>query len=98
VTRNLEVYTKAYEGVKGNRTLVWKPHLGLANIDLEIGGKRTNLTVSPVHAAIIWHFQERSEWTTDDLAHVLKISTGVLRRRMTFWQAQGLIKEAAPDR
>lgn len=45
--------------MKGNRTLVWKPHLGSANIDLEIGGRKINLTVTPAQAAIIYQFQGR---------------------------------------
>ena len=49
----LEVYTKAFQTLKGNRTLVWKPHLGFANIALEIGDKKVNITVTPVQAAII---------------------------------------------
>ena len=57
ITKGLEAYTKAFEAVKGNRTLVWKPHLGNTNIDLEIGDKKINLTVSPIHAAIIYQFQ-----------------------------------------
>ena len=58
----LEVYTKAFQTLKGNRTLVWKPHLGFANIDLEIGDKKVNITVTPVQAAIIFKFQQSSEW------------------------------------
>ena len=57
IAKGLEAYTKAFEAVKGNRTLVWKPHLGSTNIDLEIGDKKINLTVSPIHAAIIYQFQ-----------------------------------------
>ena len=59
VEKGLEAYTQAFEAMKGNRTLVWKQHLGFANIEVEIGGKTLNLTVSPVQAAIIWHFQVR---------------------------------------
>ena len=54
VADSLDVYTKAFQTLKGNRTLVWKQHLGFANIDLEIGDKKINLTVSPIHAAIIY--------------------------------------------
>jgi anaphase-promoting complex subunit 2 len=67
VTESLESYAKAFETMKKIRTLVWKSHLGFANIDLEIGDKKLNLTVSPVHAAIIYQFQEKAEWLASDL-------------------------------
>ena len=98
VTGCLDVYTKAFEAMKGNRTLVWKGHLGFANLDLEIGDKRVNLTVSPVHAAIIYQFQLRDEWTAEELAHTLSIPVSALRRRITFWLSQGLVREVAADR
>lgn len=46
------------------RTLSWKPHLGSVTLDVELEDRTlTNLTVSPFHAAIILHFQEKSRST-----------------------------------
>jgi len=98
VVQSLETYTKAFEAMKGNRTLVWKTHLGFANIDLEMGEKKINLTVTPVQAAIIYHFQEKGEWTAEELSQSLKIPISTLRRRLTFWQTQGLLREFATDK
>lgn len=43
------------------RTLSWKPHLGSVTLDVELEDRTlANLTVSPFHAAIILHFQEKS--------------------------------------
>jgi anaphase-promoting complex subunit 2 len=55
------------------------------------------LTVSPIHASIIYQFQVKAQWTAEELAHILKISVSTLRRRMVFWQSQGLVKETAAD-
>ena len=57
VTEALNVYTKSFEALKGNRTLVWKTNLGQVNLDLDIGEKHVNLNVTPVQAAIIYQFQ-----------------------------------------
>ena len=57
ISKGLEAYTKAFETVKGNRTLVWKQHLGTAKIEIEIGDKKVNMNVTPIHAAIIYQFQ-----------------------------------------
>ena len=40
VSEALDVNTKAFQTLKGNRTLVCKSHLGFANIDIEIGDKK----------------------------------------------------------
>lgn len=43
------------------RTLSWKPHLGSVTLDLELEDRvLTNLSVSPIQAAIILHFQDQS--------------------------------------
>ena len=73
MTESLESYAKAFETMKKIRTLVWKSHLGFANIDLEIGDKKLNLTVSPVHAAIIYQFQEKAEWLASDLVSLFYV-------------------------
>lgn len=43
------------------RTLSWKPHLGSVTLDVELEDRSlTNLTVSPIQAATIMYFQEKS--------------------------------------
>merc|ERR1719244_2503 len=94
VAEALDVYTKAFQTLKGNRTLVWKNHLGFANIDLEIGDKKINLTVPPIQAAIIYKFQECETWTVQQLSSSLKVPVSTLRRKITFWQSQGILVES----
>ncbi|XP_075228750.1 anaphase promoting complex subunit morula isoform X2 [Lycorma delicatula] len=97
VKERLAVYTKAFETLKGNRTLSWKPHLGSVNLDITLKDRTINLTVSPIHAAIIWHFQTKSQWTVEELSQVLHVPATALRRRIAFWQSQGLLKEISTD-
>lgn len=52
---------KIFSTFQGNRTLCWKPQLGSVNLDIELKDRKINLTVSPIHATIIWHFQSKSE-------------------------------------
>ena len=66
--------------MKGNRTLVWKPHLGSANIDIEIGDKKINLNVPPMQAAIIYQFQIKEEWSADQLSQEIKVPASTIRR------------------
>lgn len=97
VKEHLQTYTKAFETLKGNRTLCWKPHLGSVNLDIELKDRKINLTVSPIHATIIWHFQSKNQWTIDELSHVMHVPSTVLRRKIAFWQSQGLLREVCTD-
>lgn len=100
--KSLDLYTKHFETLKGNRTLSWKTHLGknfkivstvlllmkivcpshfnsisrpslggyvmfenfsgMVTLELELKDRKLELIVSPVHATIIWHFQEKSKF------------------------------------
>lgn len=50
-------------------------------------------SVSPIHAAVILKFQEQEIWVLNDLAHSLKMCSFALRKKLSFWKAQGLICE-----
>ncbi|CAK1552273.1 unnamed protein product [Leptosia nina] len=97
IKEHLADYTKAYETLKGNRTLSWKPHLGNVNIEIEIGQKKLDLTVSPFNATLIMHFQTKPEWSLDELHEMMKVPVNVLRRKITYWQSLGLISEKSSD-
>uniref|UniRef100_A0A8C7TXC8 Anaphase-promoting complex subunit 2 n=1 Tax=Oncorhynchus mykiss TaxID=8022 RepID=A0A8C7TXC8_ONCMY len=92
----MEAYTHRYEKLKAMRTLSWKPHLGLVTLDVELEDRTlTNLTVSPIHAAIILHFQDKSSWTLEELSGVLGVPQEMVRRKLALWQQQGVLKEEA---
>ncbi|XP_050527151.1 anaphase-promoting complex subunit 2 isoform X2 [Daktulosphaira vitifoliae] len=97
IQKHMDNYTKAFEAFKGNRTLNWKPHLGIINIDIEINDRKFNLSVSPIHATILWHFQDKEEWTIDELSMKMRVPATTLRRRIGFWQNQGLLREKSFD-
>ncbi|KAJ6652016.1 hypothetical protein lerEdw1_015841 [Lerista edwardsae] len=137
----MEAYSKKYEKLKAMRTLNWKHHLGLVNLDVELADRTLSLSVSPVHAAIVLHFQSKSEsavplqqpllaggrgegrveglrpdllpgqlltallaapvafpgtWMLEELSEVLKVPVTSLRRKMTLWLQQGVLREEPP--
>ncbi len=71
--------------------------LGQVNIEIEIGGKVLEFSVTPFHAAIIYKFQDKDTWTISDLSSSLKCSTACIRKRINLWQNCGLLKEEAKD-
>ena len=97
VQDQLDKYVKAFETLKGNRTLCWKSHLGNVNLDIEVRDRKLNFNVSPIHATIIMHFQDKSEWSLDQLAEVIHVPTTVLRRKIGYWVSQGVLNETARD-
>ncbi|XP_042334425.1 anaphase-promoting complex subunit 2 [Sceloporus undulatus] len=92
----MKSYSKKYEKLKAMRTLNWKPHLGLVNLEVELADRTLALSVSPVHAAIILHFQSKDAWMLDELSEVLKVPLTSLRRKMTLWVQQGVLREDPP--
>ncbi|CAH2094533.1 unnamed protein product [Euphydryas editha] len=97
IKQHFDAYTKAYEALKGNRTLSWKPHLGNVNIEIEIGDKKLDLTVSPFNATLIMHFQNKPEWSLDELHQIMKVPITILRRKITYWQSLGIVAEKSSD-
>ncbi|XP_017045172.1 anaphase-promoting complex subunit 2 [Drosophila ficusphila] len=96
IENEFKKYTKAYEAYKGNRTLNWRTVTGRVNIEIEIGDRTMEMVVSPTLAVIIYHFQNKSEWTIEDLSSITKVPPSALRRRLSFWQNHGLISETTP--
>ncbi|XP_017147591.2 anaphase-promoting complex subunit 2-like [Drosophila miranda] len=96
IENEFKKYTKAYEGYKGNRTLNWRTVTGRVNIVIEIGDRTMDMVVSPTLAVIIYHFQNKSEWTIEELSSITKVPASALRRRISFWQNHGLISESSP--
>ncbi|XP_030623702.1 anaphase-promoting complex subunit 2 [Chanos chanos] len=99
VSKAMEAYTRRYEKLKAMRTLSWKPHLGSVTLDVELGDRTlTNITVSPIHAAIILHFQEKATWTLEELSGVVGVPQEMVRRKLALWQQQGVVREEAGGR
>lgn len=59
VEEAMEKFTKAFEMIKGNRTLEWQKQIGTVEVEVEHGGTTLTLTVSPAQATVLWHFQDK---------------------------------------
>ncbi|KAL8594757.1 hypothetical protein ACOMHN_047475 [Nucella lapillus] len=94
---SLDAYTQQYETLKGNRTLVWKPHLGVMTIELEVKDQTLTFSVTPVQAALILQFQEQNRWTVGELSQALEMAPSMVRRKMAYWQSQGVVREEQSD-
>ena len=53
----LDTYASKYHELKAPRKLKWRPALGSVSLTIRVGGNSLDLTVTPLHATIILHFQ-----------------------------------------
>ncbi|XP_018567673.1 anaphase-promoting complex subunit 2 isoform X1 [Anoplophora glabripennis] len=93
----MEGYTSAFETLKGSRTLCWKNHLGVVDLEVELADRTLNLSVSPVQATIMMYFQDKSTWELEELSKIMQCPPTILRRKIGFWQSHGIIAEMKPD-
>ncbi|XP_061556829.1 anaphase-promoting complex subunit 2 isoform X1 [Phycodurus eques] len=99
VQRAADAYTRRYEKLKAMRTLSWKPQLGSVTLDVELQDRTvSNVTVSPVHAAIILHFQDKSSWTLEELSAKLSVPKEAVHRKLALWQQHGVLREESGGR
>jgi UV DNA damage repair endonuclease len=56
---SMDNYTEQFKSLKGSRTLQWKPHLGLVDLELELEDRTLSFTVTPARAATIMNFQQK---------------------------------------
>ncbi|XP_077386875.1 anaphase-promoting complex subunit 2 isoform X1 [Festucalex cinctus] len=99
VQQATDAYTRRYEKLKAMRTLSWKPHLGSVTLDVELEDRTiSNITVSPLHAAIILHFQDKSSWTLEELSAKLSVPKEALHRKLALWQQHGVLREESAGR
>lgn len=97
VEQAIQSYTKAFETIKGSRTLHWKKNLGLVQLDLEFGERVIPMSVTPLQAVLISHFEEQSVWKIACLSSAVGVTSSLLRRKLVFWQNKGIIREVSPD-
>ena len=97
ILNSMEHFKKRFEILKGNRTLFWKPHLGLVDMEIEMNGHQFSFEVSPVHATIMWHFQNKSKYSLDELSALMQMPSQALHRKIVFWQRKGILKEDGSD-
>ena len=89
-----ELYTKSFEALKGNRTLIWKNNLGQVTLEIEVGRSRPiEFNVTPIQAAVILKFLEKNSWSLADLSLNMKMCSISLRKKLLFWKGQGILDE-----
>ena len=99
VKLQLDRYEKQFLHAKAPRKLAWKPTLGCVTLDVHFddGSVVRDVTCTPMHAAILYHFGERSRWDLTQLAEALGVSRDLTKRKLALWLNRGFIHEVPPD-
>ncbi|EDV22414.1 uncharacterized protein TRIADDRAFT_28922, partial [Trichoplax adhaerens] len=97
IEKTMTAFAKHFEKLKAMRGLHWKYHLGLVNIQIEIANHQKQFSVTPLQASIIYLFQEKVQWTIEEISEELQVSSTILRRKISYWINQGLLKETPVD-
>jgi anaphase-promoting complex subunit 2 len=89
----LATYAHKYHSLKAPRILEWKPSLGSVTLELTIGDRQLEFTVSPFHATVLLQFQAHPEWSQAALAVAVGAPPEMLRRKIVYWVNQGVLSE-----
>lgn len=88
VSAAMEGYAAAYHGIKAPRKLRWRPHQGLVQLEVTVGGQRLPFHVDPPLALLLLPFRQRAAWTAAELAEETGLAPGLVVRRMVYWVGQ----------
>ncbi|XP_022889584.1 anaphase-promoting complex subunit 2 [Olea europaea var. sylvestris] len=94
VDQLLSDYAKRFHEVKTPRKLLWKKNLGTVKLELEFEDRVLQFTVTPLQASIIMQFQDKTSWTSKNLASAVGVPVDVLNRRINFWISKGILAES----
>ncbi|XP_045296068.1 anaphase-promoting complex subunit 2-like [Leopardus geoffroyi] len=62
-------------------------------MDVELADRTLSVAVTPVQAVVLLSFQDQASWTLEELSKVVKMPVALLRRRMSMWLEQGVLRE-----
>ncbi|KAG0324196.1 Anaphase-promoting complex subunit 2 [Dissophora globulifera] len=89
----LESYNTAFQTSKPAQKLSLLPSLGLVELELELQDRTLQFQVEPVHASIIYLFEDQGIWTLSAIAEELKVAEDTLEQKIQFWVREGVLRE-----
>ena len=96
IDQAMRAYEERYHELKAPRKMTWMRSLGRVVVEVSLINEKTfEIVVSPLHAAILYHFTEREKWTAEELAKVLNATTKAVRQRMVLWMNRGVVSETS---
>ena len=89
VEASLTAYAQSYHALKTPRKLQWKRHLGSVELDIAVGSKTLQLSVTPAQASLLLHFNGHNTLPLAKLAQLMGVPAPAARNVALFWVAKG---------
>ena len=93
IQEHMDAYAKRYHQLKAPRKMEWKTSLGTVVMDVTHNDSTFEVSVNPLQASILYHFQFAKDWSARDLAAKLGVSDDILRKRIVVWLNNGVLIE-----
>jgi anaphase-promoting complex subunit 2 len=102
----LDQFSAEYGRLKNPRRLVWLNQLGTIQLeldvleDLEDGTtvvETREFSVGPLLATLISHFEDKDEWTADELSNETGIPEHTIKKRMAYWTGHRVLQLQPPS-
>ncbi len=90
VEASLTAYAQSYHALKTPRKLQWKRHLGTVELDVAVGSKTLQLSVTPAQASLLLHFNGQATLPLAKLAQLMGVAVPTARNVALFWVAKGV--------
>jgi len=94
IQKQASTFSEIFSILKAQKSVEWKNQLGTVDIDLEFdGGKVRSFNVYPLHANLILHFQDKTQWSLSELADAVGLASSTIYDKLVYWVNQGVLKE-----
>lgn len=88
-----DLYGGRYQSLKAPRSLHYKQHLGVVELELCFGNEVKNITVSAAQASIILQFQTKKIWEVTELAKATGLTVESVKDKIVVWINSGIISK-----
>lgn len=101
IQAQLDEFSTEYGRLKNPRRLVWMNQLGSVQLELDILEEKEDGTaaietrqfsVSPLLTTLISYFEDREQWTAEELSNETGLAEHIIQKRMAYWVNNRVIK------
>lgn len=89
IQSELDQFSEEYGKLKNPRRLVWLNQLGNVELELDVVEQGQTVTrtfsCSPLLATLISHFEDKEQWTAEDLSNETGIAEHIIQKKMLYW-------------
>lgn len=94
IQAELDQFSEEYGKLKNPRRLIWLNQLGNVELELDVVEQDDHgipctvtrtFSCSPLLATLISHFEDKEQWTAEDLSNETGIPEHVIQKKMLYW-------------